>query len=246
MEGYVYHLTQRCHNRKFLLRFARDREAYRKWWIEAVNRFRLPIYGYCITRNHVHALVYASDRKAVSGFMHLASGSTAKSFNLRKGVEGSMWEHPYQCTIVETGTHLLNCLCYIDLNMVRAGVTEHPGAWRWCGYDELAGIRKRYRLLNIKHLIEMLSFNTPEEFHDYYRGMIEERLRDHKLAREACWTEALAVGSRDFAERVREQFPHRRSFSTEESSLSSGTAWMIRDGTTPYTTISEPETVSKP
>ena len=31
MEGYVYHLTHRCHNRAFLLGFARDRDAYREW-----------------------------------------------------------------------------------------------------------------------------------------------------------------------------------------------------------------------
>ena len=31
IEGYTYHLTHRCHNRKFLLRFARDRNAYREW-----------------------------------------------------------------------------------------------------------------------------------------------------------------------------------------------------------------------
>ena len=27
--GQVYHLTHRCHNRDFLLKFARDRDAYR-------------------------------------------------------------------------------------------------------------------------------------------------------------------------------------------------------------------------
>jgi hypothetical protein len=31
-----------------------------------------------------------------------------------------MWEHPFHCTVVEDGRHLLNCLVYISLNMVRA------------------------------------------------------------------------------------------------------------------------------
>jgi len=39
----------------------------------------------------------------------LASGATAKQYNLRKGRTGSMWQHPYHCTMVEDGRHLLNC-----------------------------------------------------------------------------------------------------------------------------------------
>jgi putative transposase len=118
--GYTYHLTQRCHDRRFLLRFVRDRDAYREWLRIAGVRHRVPVYGFCITSNHVHVLAHADSAESVSGFMHLASGSTAKQYNLRKGRSGSMWEHPFHCTVVEDGRHLLNCLVYISLNMVRA------------------------------------------------------------------------------------------------------------------------------
>ena len=80
--------------------------------------------------------------------MALASGATAQAYHRRKGGEGSVWEHPYQCTRVENGRHLLNCLRYVDLNMVRAGVVSHPREWRWCGYDELTGTRKWYRIID--------------------------------------------------------------------------------------------------
>ena len=30
-EGFTYHLTHRCHDQRFLLRFARERKAYREW-----------------------------------------------------------------------------------------------------------------------------------------------------------------------------------------------------------------------
>ncbi|MDA0323615.1 MAG: hypothetical protein O2923_13000 [Verrucomicrobia bacterium] len=44
----------------------------------------------------------------------------------------------------EDGQYLPNCLRYVDMNMVRAGVVEHPEQWQWCGYDELTGQRKRF------------------------------------------------------------------------------------------------------
>jgi len=80
--------------------------------------------------------------------MHLVAGSFAQQFNRRKGHEGSVWEHPYQCTLIQDGQHLLNCLRYVSLNMVRAGVVEHPDQWSWSDHDELIGSRSRYRILN--------------------------------------------------------------------------------------------------
>src|SRR5262245_5045773 len=38
-EGGVFHLTHRCHNRAFLLRFCRDRDAYRLKMREKLKRF---------------------------------------------------------------------------------------------------------------------------------------------------------------------------------------------------------------
>jgi len=148
LEGYTYHLTHRCQDRQFLMRFARDRDVYREWLREGVRRHRVPVYGFCVTGNHAHVIVHADNAEAVSGLMHLAAGATAKQYNLRKAHLGSMWEHPYHCTVVQDGQHLFRCLCYVDLNMVRAGAVPHPSAWRWCGYDELIGKRQRYCLLD--------------------------------------------------------------------------------------------------
>ena len=50
LEGYTYHLTHRCHNRKFLLRFARDRDVYREWLREGVQRHGVPVYGFWCCR----------------------------------------------------------------------------------------------------------------------------------------------------------------------------------------------------
>ena len=156
VEGYTYHLTHRCHDKAFLLRFKEERDAYREWLRIGAKRHRVPVYAYCITRNHVHVVAHVDNRHDVAAMMHLAAGAVAQHFNKRKEREGSVWEHPYQCTMIENGRHLLNCLSYIDLNMVRAGVVSHPEQWRWCGYDELSGVRKRYRILNIDRLLKSL------------------------------------------------------------------------------------------
>ena len=35
LPGYVWHLTHRCHQKAFLLKFARDRRRYLRWFFEA-------------------------------------------------------------------------------------------------------------------------------------------------------------------------------------------------------------------
>jgi putative transposase len=237
LEGYTYHLTHRCHNRQFFLRLARDRELYREWMFEGIRRFHVPLYGYCITANHVHLVVHADNIESVSQFMHLAAGSTAKHYNLRKEHLGSIWEHPYQCTIIENQQHLFNCLCYVDLNMVRAGVVSHPRDWRWCGFDELSGRRKRYRLLNMDRLLESLNSSGIREFQEHYSDSINHRLSTRQLVREAHWTESLAVGSKTFIEQLQPRYPRRQRFKTEALLEAPTPTWTVKESPAPYSAI---------
>ena len=97
--GYTYHLTHRCHNHEYHLKSARERELYKKWLREGIRRFDVSVYAYTITHNHV--LAHADNLEAISGLMHLAAGSVAKNYNLRKGHLDSLWEHPFLCTLVD-------------------------------------------------------------------------------------------------------------------------------------------------
>ena len=168
------------------------------------------------------------DLESLTGMMHLASGSTAKQYNLRTGHLNSLWEHPFQCTLIEGQEHLLNCLTYVDLNMVRAGVVKHPAQWRWCGYDELSGKRSRYCIIDMERLYETLGVNK-EEFPLVYDDLIKQKISSDELAREAYWTEALTVGSREFVEKVQMLYPQRRCLCPEEADPSGSGAWCVRE-----------------
>jgi len=227
------------------MRFARDRDRYREWLRQGVIRHRVPIYGYCITSNHVHLIAHADNVEAVGNLMHLAAGSTAKQFNLRKERTGAMWQHPYQCTIIEDGRHLLNCLCYVDLNMVRAGVVSHPSEWRWSGHDELTKSRKRYGLLNIDRLLQSLDIVDIKTFKDVYDAAIQNRLEQRQFQRESYWTEALAVGSKRFVEKAQSRYARRWSFDVQQIGEGADQPWAVREFQEPYTPISHPKTAGK-
>ena len=230
LSGYTYHLTQRCHNRAFLLRFARDRDAYREWLRVGAKRHGVAVYGFCITCNHAHIVVHVDAVDAVAELMRLTAGAGAQQYNRRKGARGAFWEDTYHCTIVESGKHLWNCLQYVDLNMVRAGVVSHPAEWRWSSYGELMGTRRRYRILATERLLESLGGVSLEELRSTYVESLQARLASTGNVREPHWTEALAVGSRDFVGAVKRQYRHRSRFVVEQAAVgpAEGT-WTIRD-----------------
>jgi putative transposase len=129
LPGHVWHITHRCHQRKFLLKFARDRRRYLHWVFEANKRFGLCVLDYMVTSNHVHLLVKDTGSNVIAESMQLIAGRTAQEYNQRKGRQGAFWEDRYHATAIQTDEHLHQCLVYIDLNMVRAGVVDYPIQW---------------------------------------------------------------------------------------------------------------------
>jgi putative transposase len=46
--------------------------------------------------------------------------------------KGYFWSERLKSMIVENGETFINCLAYIDLNSVRAGLVKRPEDYRWC------------------------------------------------------------------------------------------------------------------
>lgn len=125
--GQVWHITHRCHKKEVLLGLAKDRRRWLQWLFEAKRRYGLAILDYVVPSNHIHLLVVDDgDRDTIPKSIQLVAGPTGQEYNERKGRKGAYWEDRYHATAIETGEHLLRCLVYIDLNMVRAGVVDHP------------------------------------------------------------------------------------------------------------------------
>lgn len=158
--------------------------------------------------------------------MQALEGDFAGSFNRRKHRRGAFWEDRYHGTMVEDGEHLWNCIKYVDLNMVRAGVVSHPSEWQWCGYHELVGERTRYRLLDLELLLDLLGIPDIESFRLEYMHRIQRDIAEKKLDRERRWAESIAVGSKAYVTRIAATLRYKRLKPIiEESEDGSCTIW---------------------
>jgi putative transposase len=201
--GLVWHLTHRCHERDFLLKFARDRNSYLHWLYEARKRFGLCVLDYMVTSNHVHLLVKDTAEGTIARGMQLIAGRSAQEYNRRKARLGAFWEDRYHATAIETGAHLHRCVVYIDLNMVRAGVVKHPAQWPHSGYQEIQHPPERYRVINVAALSEACGFEDISKFQKVHREWVETGSNGDTMTRDDRWSESVAVGSESFVERVR-------------------------------------------
>lgn len=198
LPGHIWHITQRCHRRDFLLKVRRDRRCWLAWLLEARRRYGLCVLNYVVTRNHVHLLVRDRGTGEVSRALQLVAGRTAQTYNDRKHRLGAFWQDRYHATAVESDRHLLRCMTYIDLNMVRAGAVTHPSQWRESGYCEIQRLPQRYRIIDRAELGRLLECQTLEALRTRLAAATEQALCSRRVHREEAWTESLAVGSEAF------------------------------------------------
>ncbi len=206
--GHTWHITHRCHKKEFLFKFSKDRKKWIEWLFEAKKRYKLKILNYMVTSNHIHLLV-ADDpngkRDTIPNSIKLIAGRTAQEFNQRKNRNGAFWEDRYHATAIENNDHLVKCMFYIDMNMVRAGVVKHPMDWKFCGLHEISKPKNRYGILDHQRLIELLNFDDYQTFKNNYLHELEEHINSDKKRRERKWSESIAVGSINFLENTKKQ-----------------------------------------
>ena len=68
---------------------------------------------------------------SLSEFVREIKVGFARYYNKRHNRRGYFWGDRFKSVIVEKGETLINCLAYIDLNPLRAGIVSRPEDYRW-------------------------------------------------------------------------------------------------------------------
>jgi len=135
--------------------------------------------------------------------MQLAAGRCAQEYNERKKRKGAYWQDRYHATAIETGKHLVRCLVYVDLNMVRAGAVKHPSEWMFGGYNEIQSPRRKCVLIAHEKLSALAGYQNYEQFRKSHRDWVNGLLAQDNNVFDSQWTRSIAVGSEQFIERIK-------------------------------------------
>lgn len=154
----------------------------------------------------MHLLVVdGGERDTIPRSIQLIAGRTGQEYNQRKNRNGAFWEDRYHATAVQTNEHLIKCITYIDLNMVRAGVAKHPQEWIHSGYNEIQRPRQRYGIIDFKNLMALLQIENFVDLKEAHREWTDETLKKSKVVRESKWTQSIAVGDKSFLDQIKDR-----------------------------------------
>jgi len=183
---------------------------------------------------------------SLSEFVREIKVGFARYYNKRHNRRGYFWGDRFKSVIVDKGETMVNCLAYIDLNPLRAGIVSRPEDYRWnsLGYHVQTNNRdnflstdfglkefnvnsekeriRRYR----RYVYEAGAVNRPEKGKTEVIGgrIIEkERKREFELSRNdrfryrtRYFTDSGVIGSKEFVSKTYMRFKHHFNSKNEK------------------------------
>lgn len=202
------HIVQRGNNRMPCFLGDGDRRRYLHILHEVLLDTGVLLHAYVLMNNHVHLLVTPPERGAVSRLMQKLGRRYVSQFNARHRRTGTLWEGRYKACLVDSESYLLQCSRYIDLNPVRARITDDPVRFPWSSCATLCG--QRDDLLLSHHATYIGLGISHAERTAAYRSLLNDALSEDDLhAIRAYLQQQRALGCGNFRAMVEK---HTRRF----------------------------------
>jgi putative transposase len=99
----------------------------------------------------------------------------SRYYNKLHRKKGYFWSERFKSVIVEDGETLINCLAYIDLNPIRAGLVKRPEDYRWCSLGYHVQARNKGRFLSLDFGLREFGVKSGKERLRYFRRFVYEK-----------------------------------------------------------------------
>jgi len=159
---------------------------------------------------------------SLSEYMREIKQRFSRFYNKRHNRKGFFWGERFKSVIVEDGDTLINCLAYIDLNPVRAGICERPEDYRWnsLGYHIQSGNKGDFLSLDFG-LWGFQNTTYSERLLEYKKfvyekaGLNSEEPQESTslsikrfLYRTRYFSDSAVIGTKDFVSSCYQRFKH--------------------------------------
>lgn len=199
--GYPVHVIQRGNNRQVCFAKEGDLSAYANWLGEGAEKFKVDVHGWVFMTNHVHLLLTPHCDSGVSRLLQTLGRQYVRHFNYSYQRTGTLFEGRFKSSVVQHEEYFLNCLRYIELNPVRAGMVKDPGDYKWSSYRAHAfGVKPGMWTAHNQYL---LIGKDDKERHLNYRQWIGEVMPTEAVSKiRHCINTGLVLGTDKFRDQV--------------------------------------------
>jgi putative transposase len=129
----VYHVLNRGNGRLRIFRKRRDFEAFEEILGEGAEWFGMRVCGYCIMSNHWHLVLWPRREGELSEFMKWVTVTHSHRWHAshRSAGVGHLYQGRFKSFPVQSGSHYLTLMRYVESNALRAGAVERSADWPW-------------------------------------------------------------------------------------------------------------------
>lgn len=135
LPGVPHHVVLRGNNRRKLFSYPRDYNQMLALIGQQLDRGGVTLNGFCLMTNHAHLLVTPERESILGKFIKGFAQRYAQIRNRRCRASGKLFEERYYSKAIQSEAHLALATAYIDLNPVRAGLTETGDDYRWSTFS---------------------------------------------------------------------------------------------------------------
>lgn len=128
-----YHLYNRGVNRG-LIYFSERNYEYFLYKMGFQFQEKTIVLAYCLMPNHFHLLVQIKSLEFVHKSLQPFLISYTRSVNIDQNRIGPLFQGRYQANLICDDSNLLDCVKYIHLNPVKAGLVIAPQDWDFSSY----------------------------------------------------------------------------------------------------------------
>jgi putative transposase len=109
-----------------------DYYAFERILREALARYAVALFAYCLMPNHWHFLLSPREDRMLPRFMHWLTTTHARRWHGVRGTEGqgAVYQGRYKAIPVCTERYLWVCR-YVERNALRAGLVTRAEDWSW-------------------------------------------------------------------------------------------------------------------
>ena len=131
--GVIYHVINRANNRAQIFHTDKDYQHFESLLLEGVELTGMRILSYCIMPNHWHLVLHPLNDGDMSEFMRWVTTTHVRQHRTQTKTigEGHLYQGAYKSFPIETDSHLLTVIRYVEQNPLRAKLVKRAEEWQW-------------------------------------------------------------------------------------------------------------------
>lgn len=131
-----YHIINRGNQKQSVFFEDLDFRKYLQILKHYKRKFGFKLFGYCLMPNHIHIILEPKNPNELARFMQGLTQAYAMWFNNKYKKVGHLWQGRFKSMLIKKDSYFMECINYIEVNPVRAGLASSPGDYLWSSYRD--------------------------------------------------------------------------------------------------------------